>query len=119
MTIIGMYDTVPLIHEAKKSGSTLVEFLRGMRQENAFAARSNVLLLGAELSDLGLSSGEQHDEKGVGWGGVFFFVIGCKRKRKTHVFKFRLIRARSPSAAADKNFSTVEIVKTRLRRSRN
>ena len=58
MTIIGMYDTVPLIHEAKKSGATLLEFLRGVRQENAFAARSNVLLLGAELSDLGLGNGE-------------------------------------------------------------
>lgn len=58
MTIIGMYDTVPLIHEAKKSGATLLEFLRGVRQENAFSARSNVLLLGAELSDLGLGNGE-------------------------------------------------------------
>lgn len=57
MTIIGMYDTVPLIHEAKKSGATLMEFLRGVRQENAFASRSNVLLLGSELSDLGLSTG--------------------------------------------------------------
>lgn len=58
MTIIGMYDTVPLIHEAKKSGATLLEFLRGVRQENAFSARSNVLLLGAELSDIGLGNGE-------------------------------------------------------------
>lgn len=58
MTIIGMYDTVPLIHEAKKSGATLLEFLRGVRQENAFNSRSNVLLLGAELSDLGLGNGE-------------------------------------------------------------
>ncbi|CBN75751.1 Cytosolic 5\'-nucleotidase III-like protein A (cN-III-like protein A) [Ectocarpus siliculosus] len=57
MTIIGMYDTVPLIHEAKKSGATLLEFLRGVRQENAFSARSNVLLLGAELSDIGLGNG--------------------------------------------------------------
>ena len=68
MTIIGMYDTVPLIHEAKKAGATLVEFLRGVQQENAFAARSNLLLLGAELSDLGLGNGklsttsQQHDE---------------------------------------------------------
>lgn len=57
MTIIGMYDTVPLIHEAKKSGATLLEFLRGVRQENAFSARSNVVLLGSELSDLGLGNG--------------------------------------------------------------
>ncbi|CAN0145968.1 unnamed protein product [Scytosiphon promiscuus] len=57
MTIIGMYDTVPLIHEAKKSGATLMEFLRGVRQENAFASRPNVLLLGSELSDLGLGNG--------------------------------------------------------------
>lgn len=59
MTIIGMYDTVPLIHEAKKSGATLMEFLRGVRQENAFASRPNVLLLGSELSDLGLGNGEE------------------------------------------------------------
>ena len=58
MTIIGMYDTVPLIHEAKKSGATLMEFLRGVGHENVFASRSNVLLLGAELSDLGLAGGE-------------------------------------------------------------
>eukprot|EP00904_Undaria_pinnatifida_P013926 jgi/Undpi1/9664/HiC_scaffold_27.g12120.m1 len=57
MTIIGMYDTVPLIHEAKKSGATLLEFLRGVRQENAFSSRSNVVLLGSELSDLGLGKG--------------------------------------------------------------
>ncbi|CAM9618906.1 unnamed protein product [Ascophyllum nodosum] len=57
MTIIGMYDTVPLIHEAKKSGATLMEFLRGVGHENVFASRSNVLLLGAELSDLGLAGG--------------------------------------------------------------
>lgn len=58
MTIIGMYNTVPLIHEAKKSGPTLLEFLRSVGQENAFVSRSNVLLLGAELSDLGLAEGE-------------------------------------------------------------
>ena len=60
MTIIGMYDTVPLIHEAKKSGATLLEFLRGVRQEQAFSARSNVVLLGSELSDLGLGNGKEH-----------------------------------------------------------
>lgn len=59
MTIIGMYDTVPLIHEAKKSGATLLEFLRGVRQDNAFSLRSNVVLLGSELSDLGLGKGKE------------------------------------------------------------
>lgn len=57
MTIVGMYDTVPLIHEAKKTGATLVEFLRNLRQDSIFSTRSNVLLLGSELSDLGLTNG--------------------------------------------------------------
>lgn len=58
MTIIGMFDTVPLIHEGKKTGTTLMHFLRGTRQEDAFLARHNTMLLGSELSDLGLSTGE-------------------------------------------------------------
>ncbi|CAM9199634.1 unnamed protein product [Choristocarpus tenellus] len=57
MTIIGMFDTVPLVHEAKKTGTTLMEFLRGARLDPTFASRSNVVLLGSELSDLGLTNG--------------------------------------------------------------
>lgn len=83
MTIIGMYDTVPLIHEAKKLGATLMEFLRGVRQDGVFASRSNVMLLGSELSDLGLTNGEKERPaqcpRGAPiWGGrcVCVFVRG-------------------------------------------
>ncbi|CAM9237205.1 unnamed protein product [Chrysoparadoxa australica] len=63
MTIISMFDSVPLVHEGCKHAGTILEFLKGAQMETSlFTSRPNIVLLGHELSDLGLTSGLQGTE---------------------------------------------------------
>lgn len=55
LTIIGMYDQVPLVHDGNKDGRTIMEFLKSSRNEGAIVSRPNAILMGTEMSDLELA----------------------------------------------------------------
>ncbi|CAN0094755.1 unnamed protein product [Phaeothamnion confervicola] len=60
MTVVGLYDQVPLIHEHNKSGQTVAAFLQAFQLDAAglaASARGNAVLVGSDLADLQLAAG--------------------------------------------------------------
>eukprot|EP01084_Bolivina_argentea_P106639 190780_1 len=58
LTIVGMFNMIPLIHDLNKNGATISSFLEAVHVDtNIFKLRSNILLLGSDPSDLALIDG--------------------------------------------------------------
>ncbi|KAG5191142.1 pyrimidine 5'-nucleotidase-domain-containing protein [Tribonema minus] len=64
MSIVDLYDKVPLVHEGNKNGNMILDFHRAVRWDTmALAARSNAVVVGAELADLNLTAGLTLDDR--------------------------------------------------------
>jgi hypothetical protein len=69
LTIIGMFDAVPLVHEWNKNAGLLEEFLRAARMDTTvFSMRGNIVLIGSDPSDMNLIKGLQGVQETISVG---------------------------------------------------
>jgi len=58
MNVVGMVDSVPLVHEGNKSGKTIMDFMRGARWDaSPLTSRPNAMVICSDVADLELTNG--------------------------------------------------------------